>query len=259
MINSDLTTESRQEFFKLFPAVDNKFVVDDIRYVASKKYPELGDLTNVPKNEIEKIISVKDLTKKDKSLSQSQKLSTKRKAQWEDPHSGYNKPEYTEKISATAAAKKQEAATSEIAKINANPDLRTASYIDTIHDPAVKWKVRNEFSDLFPDLYHGSFESKAAEQAFAKLQKLDPEIEFGRGHLVQKMLGGEFKEPGLKIDRPHFPTAPQLNNYHDVFNSFLSEAKMRRTKAIKEQRWDNVKTIEDNMMRVEKFITDLFL
>ena len=155
VINSDFSTESRQEFFKLFPAVDNKFVVDDIRYVASKKYPELGDLTNVPKNEIEKIISVKDLTKKDKSLSQSQKLSTKRKAQWEDPHSGYNKPEYTEKISATAAAKKQEAATSEIAKINANPDLRTASYIDTIPDPAVKWKVRNEFSDLFPDLYHG--------------------------------------------------------------------------------------------------------
>ena len=74
VINSDLSTESRQEFFKIFPSPNNKFGVDDVRYVASKIYPDM-DLTNVPKNEIEKIISVKDLTKRDQSLSKSHILS----------------------------------------------------------------------------------------------------------------------------------------------------------------------------------------
>ena len=36
VINSDLSTESRQEFFKIFPSPNNKFGVDDVRYVASK-------------------------------------------------------------------------------------------------------------------------------------------------------------------------------------------------------------------------------
>ena len=133
----------------------------------------------------------------------------------------------------------------------------TASYIDSIKEPPVKNLVRNEFSHLFPDLYHGKFESKTGEQAFKGLKKIDPEIAFHRGHLIQKMLAGEVK--GVKTDRPQFPTESKLNNFHDVFNSFLDQAKIKREKAITEQRWDDVKTIESNMDTVKSFITELFL